>query len=542
MHFTLTGGILVVLMGYILIVLAIAFPTYHHSRSFNTFALGTRPFGGLLSGAAACVSDMGGFLFLALPGTIFAYGLWGVPIILGIVLGLCLFWRLLPARLLAPELGKEVNSIPDYLARASGDTTPIVKIAFSVAQAIALTLYLCAGYAALSVIASIVFSTSYQVGLIIAMALIMLMAFLGGFQTHRRVNLVSLSFILIALVLLPIVLFVTHGQAAFSGEAVRPLMDIAPADMAQSIFSVFGWALGYLGLSPLMLHVMGTRSPKGLKGMRRTSIIVSTVLLLLSCAIGFMGRALLYPQLNAANAEIAYPVLATMDGTPIFIAGILICGAIAAVFSSGVTHLSTLSASFSWDIYLTLRENASDRELTWVARITTVIVAIIAYFLAGDQTQGIMQRVIVAWSALGATLGPAVALCAFYKKTNSTGLVAALAAGALSILILNMLPPLADWGIAVLVAAFAIAMVFGVVFSHMAPLKRRFAPESVAAPAAIVTVEEEAQEIEEPDEADNSVEDSEEAQEELPQESSQENIAQAIPQQEQETIQEEPSS
>ena len=542
MHFTLTGGILVVLMGYILIVLAIAFPTYHHSRSFNTFALGTRPFGGLLSGAAACVSDMGGFLFLALPGAIFAYGLWGVPIVGGILLGLCLFWRLLPARLLAPELGKEVNSIPDYLSRASGDTTSIVKIAFSAAQAIALTLYLCAGYAALSVIASIVFSTSYQVGLIIAMALIMLMAFLGGFQTHRRVNLVSLSFIFIALVLLPIVLFIAHGQAAFSGEALAPLMDMAPADVAQSIFSAFGWALGYLGLSPLMLHVMGTRSPKGLKGMRRTSIIVSAVLLLLSCAIGFIGRTLLYPQLNAANAEIAYPVLATLDDTPVFIAGILICGAIAAVFSSGVTHLSTLSASFSWDIYLTLRENASDRELTWVARITAVIVAIIAYFLAGDQTQGIMQRVIVAWSALGATLGPAVALCAFYKKTNSTGLVAALAAGALSILILNMLPPLADWGIAVLVIAFTIAMVFGVVFSHMAPLKRRFAPESAAAPAAIITVEEDAQETEEPGEADSSVEDIEQVQEAPPQESSQEDIAQAIPQQEQETIQEEPSS
>ena len=94
------------------------------------------------------------------------------------------------------------------------------------------------------------------------------------------------------------------------------------------------------------------------------------------------------------------------------------------------------SSSFTSDIYKPVfRKKASDKEVVWIGRITILIVAVVAYFIAsakGSGAQAIMDMVENAWGGFGASFGPVVILSLFWKRMTYKGAVAGITAGALT--------------------------------------------------------------------------------------------------------------
>ncbi len=107
-----------------------------------------------------------------------------------------------------------------------------------------------------------------------------------------------------------------------------------------------------------------------------------------------------------------------------FVAGIFLCGILAAIMSTADSQLLVTASSVSEDIYKgVVNKEASDKKVLMVSRITVVVVAIIAYIIALNPNNSIMGLVSNAWAGFGAAFGPLVVLSLFWKRTNKPGVV-----------------------------------------------------------------------------------------------------------------------
>ena len=70
-----------------------------------------------------------------------------------------------------------------------------------------------------------------------------------------------------------------------------------------------------------------------------------------------------------------------------------------------------------------------------IARITVVVVSIVAIFLASDPNSSVFGIVSFAWAGFGAAFGPVILCALFWKRTNKQGAIAGMIAGGLTIFI-----------------------------------------------------------------------------------------------------------
>ena len=107
---------------------------------------------------------------------------------------------------------------------------------------------------------------------------------------------------------------------------------------------------------------------------------------------------------------------------------------------------------------------ANDKKVLMIGRITTLAVAVIAFFIAWDPNSSIMGLVSDAWAGLGSAFGPLVVCALFWKRTNLPGAVAGIVSGGLFVIIWDYLPiaggqtPYAATGIYSLLLGFFISL------------------------------------------------------------------------------------
>ena len=113
----------------------------------------------------------------------------------------------------------------------------------------------------------------------------------------------------------------------------------------------------------------------------------------------------------------------------------------------------------------------TEKQTMLIARLTVVVIAVIALFLASDPDSNVFQIVSFAWAGFGATFGPAILCALFWKRSNRFGIMAGLVAGGAMIFIWKFLvKPLGGiWNIYELLPAFLVACVVIVVVSLATP-------------------------------------------------------------------------
>ena len=248
-----------------------------------------------------------------------------------------------------------------------------------------------------------------------------------------------------------------------------------------NIVSTVAWGLGYCGMPHILIRFMAIRSEKELKKSSAIAIVWVVLSLGFTIAIGLLGRAFLYPEIlgvteGAPSAESVFIEMIQkvfIEKIPIpLIAGLFICGILAAVMSTADSQLLVCSSSVSKDIYQNiLNPEASDKKVLNVARMTTFGVAVVAFFIAWDPNSSIMDLVSDAWAGLGAAFGPLVVMSLFWRRTNLPGAVAGLVSGAATVLIWDYLPIVNGQtignatGIYSLLVGFVISLFFIVIVS-----------------------------------------------------------------------------
>ena len=115
-----------------------------------------------------------------------------------------------------------------------------------------------------------------------------------------------------------------------------------------------------------------------------------------------------------------------------WLAGILICAAIAAMMSTADTQLLVCSSALCEDLYRRcLGNEPGEKTLLLFSRIFTFIICIIALYIAKTGDKTIMAMVSYAWGGLGSSFGPIVILSLYWKKLTRHGVIVGLLFGSI---------------------------------------------------------------------------------------------------------------
>ena len=429
---------------------------YHRTKSSSDYFLGGRKLGGWVAAMSAQASDMSGWLLMGLPGAIYAAGTGQIWIGVGLAIGTALNWIFISKRLRRYTIvsGNSVT-LPTYFQNRFKSDNKLLSIVAALFIMIFFLVYTASGFSAVTKLFVEVFNLDYVLALTIGAVVIVGYTFLGGFLAVCWTDFLQGMLMLAALLTIPIL---AVGLLGGPGETLSLLETTAPANYlnpflnadgsritAVELISQLAWALGYFGMPHILVRFMAIRSDAEVKKSRVIAIIWVVLALFAATLAGIIGRVYLNtPLVDGATENVFINSILQMFTEHWYLpllAGVLLCGILAAAMSTADSQLLVTASSFSEDIYKgIIDKNATNKRMIWIGRITVLVVAVVAYIIALNPNNSVMGLVSNAWSGFGSAFGATVLLSLFWKRTNYHGAVAGVVSGGLTVIIWDYLP------------------------------------------------------------------------------------------------------
>ena len=180
---------------------------------------------------------------------------------------------------------------------------------------------------------------------------------------------------------------------------------------------------------------MAIRSADEMPVARRVAMGWVIVVLLAAVVVGLAGAAIIAPPLAGPDTEKVFIQMSTTHLHPV-LAGICLSGILAAIMSTASAQLLVASSAFAQDFYKGLfRRDPGRAELLWVGRGAVLAIALLAYVLALDPDNKVLDLVAWAWAGFGAAFGPAIVLSLYWPRMTRNGALAGMIAGGLTVIL-----------------------------------------------------------------------------------------------------------
>lgn len=437
-------GQLITLSLYFVLMLGIGLYAWRKSTdSSEGYLLGGRQLSPAVAALSAGASDMSGWLLLGLPGALYAAGLVEAWIGIGLFAGALVNWIVVAPRLReqTERLGNALT-IPEYLANRFPDAALALRVVSALIIVIFFAVYTASGLVAGGKLFDTSFAglfgdvsgmSDYMLGIWLTAGVVLAYTMVGGFLAVSLTDFVQGCIMVVALVLMPlVVMFGPGGSAGESLTQVQPgFLDIGFNLTTIGFLSAVAWGLGYFGQPHIIVRFMAIRSVKEVPAARNIGMAWMFVCLLGAIGVGLAGRA--YAVRNGIaveDPETIFIVLAELLFHPL-ITGFLLAALLAAVMSTISSQLLVSSSSLTEDFYkVFLRKQASERESVTVGRISVLLVALVAIWIASDPESEVLGLVSNAWAGFGAAFGPLILLSLTWGRMTGAGAVAGLVTGA----------------------------------------------------------------------------------------------------------------
>ncbi|MBF6177623.1 sodium/proline symporter PutP [Nocardia otitidiscaviarum] len=446
---------------YLVAMVAIGVWVYRRTATLADFALGGRKLNAPTAALSAQASDMSGWLLLGLPGAVYAAGIGATWIAVGLAVGTYLNWLFVAPRLRTyTERAGNAVSLSSYFESRFEDRTRLLRVVSALVILVFFTVYVASGLVAGGVLFEEVFGVDSTLAITVAVLVIVLYAFLGGFLAVSFTDVVQGLLMFFALVLVPIVAVAGFGGLGAVRDALRDktpdLMDMgAEASFADGVWgdggslgfvaivSLLAWGLGYFGQPHILARFMGIRSADDVPTARRIGMSWVLITLTAACLVGLIGVVALDEPLD--NPETVFIALTQQELAP-WIAGLVLAAVLAAIMSTADSQLLVSSTALTEDFYHAfLNRDASERVLVWVGRAAVVAVAVVAYVMALSGG-AVLDIVAYAWAGFGAAFGPVILLSLYWPRMTAAGAMAGILGGAITVVVWRQVDALADTG------------------------------------------------------------------------------------------------
>ena len=443
---------------YLIGMLAIGIAMYYRTSDLSDYVLGGRSLGPGVAALSAGASDMSGWLLLGLPGAVYASGFSEAWMGVGLAIGAYLNWQFVAKRLrVYTEVASDSITVPDFLANRFKDESHLLRVISSIVILIFFLFYTSSGMVAGAKLFEASFGLPYQAALWIGALVVVGYTLLGGFLAVSWTDFIQGSLMFLALVIIPIVAISKMGGWGASIDAVGEIepsnLNMVSGVSLMAIISAAAWGLGYFGQPHIIVRFMAIRSPKDVPLARFIGTSWMVIGLYGAIFTGLIGLAYISTADPAALADIGAKVTeengmqVLEDPEKVFIvfsqilfhpivAGILLAGILSAIMSTIDSQLLVSSSAVAEDIYRALfKKEASAKELVWVGRIATLLIALVAVLIATDPESGVLELVEYAWAGFGASFGPTIVLALFWRRITRNGALAGIIVGALTVII-----------------------------------------------------------------------------------------------------------
>ena len=442
-------GTLITLALYFLLMIGIGLFAWKRSTDTSEgYMLAGRNLHPAVAALSAGASDMSGWLLLGLPGALYAAGLVEAWIGIGLFVGAVANWIIVAPRLRqqTEELGNALT-IPEFLANRFPDKAKTLRVVSGLVIVVFFTVYTAAGLVGGGKLFETAFAnilpatgmSDYMMGIWITALVVLAYTMVGGFLAVSLTDFVQGCIMVVALVLMPLV--VMFGPGGTAGGSIEAVAASQPGflSMTQGLtflgfVSAVTWGLGYFGQPHIIVRFMAIRSLPEVATARNIGLVWMFVCLIGSLGIGLAGRA--YADRNGIvvdDPETIFILLADLLFHPL-VTGFLLAALLAAIMSTISSQLLVSSSSLTEDFYrLFLRRDASEREAVNVGRISVLVVALAAIFVASDPESEVLGLVSNAWAGFGAAFGPLILLGLTWPRMTGTGALAGLIVGAATV-------------------------------------------------------------------------------------------------------------
>lgn len=442
---------------FLLAMVAVGFWTYQDTLTFSDFALGGRRLSATVAALSAGASDMSGWLFLGLPGAVYAAGIGATWIAVGLALGTYLNWLLVAPRLRTyTELAGDAKTLSAYLEERFEDGSRMLRLLSATVTVVFFTVYVASGLLAGGVLFESIFGGGFEFALTVFAVVIVVYTVLGGFRAVSLTHSVQATVMFGAAVALPAIgvgllggFGALHGLLTHKSAALLDMGAKAGFDGSRwtsghplgivAVISLLAWGLGYFGQPHILVRFMSIRSTREIPKARRIGVSWVIVCLAGASLVGLVGIAALDQPLE--NPETVFIALCTQLVNP-WIAGLLLLGVLAAIKSTADSQLLVSAMALTEDFFRAfVRRQASDAALVLTARATVVAVAVVAYVIALSGG-AVLDIVAYAWAGFGAAFGPVILLSLYWPRMTRAGAMAGIVTGAVTVVLWKQIDPL----------------------------------------------------------------------------------------------------
>ena len=499
--------LIVVIAVYLLGMLIVGILCSRDTKDVGDFYLGGRKLGPLVTAMSAESSDMSSYLLMGVPGLAYTTGIgeagWTA---IGLIIGTYLNWLFVSKRLRNYSVvANNSITLPDFFKNRYKDNSNILLIVSAIAIIVFFVPYTASGFAACGKLFNSLFGANYYAALIISAVVIVGYTSTGGFLAASHTDFIQSIIMIIALMAAVIFGVETAGGIDAVADNARNLAGLVDLTKLHdntvaggsgsmdfgffSIVTTLAWGLGYFGMPHILLRFMAINDPNKLKLSRRVATVWVTISLSVAVFIGIVGRAMteegklknLIMKGDEANSSTTAETLIVklahlMSDKGIFLliilGGIILAGILASTMSTADSQLIAASSAVSENIiHDVFKIELNERKQMIIARLTLIVISVIAVILALNPNSNVFTIVSFAWAGFGAVFGPVMLFSLFWKRTNKYGAIAGMISGGVMVFFWKfVIRPLGGvWNLYELAPAFLLACICIVVVSLLTP-------------------------------------------------------------------------
>ena len=442
-----------ILFAYFAILFVIGVVASRRIESLADFYVGGKKLGYWVVAFSARATGESAWLLLGLTGMGALVGLSAFWVVLGEVLGVAISWFLMAKRFKRQTDAFDSITIPDYLVSRLGPRTHTLRILAATALSVFVTIYVSAQIDATGKAFESFLSLNYYWGILLGFGIVVVYIYSGGFIAVAWSDLFQGLMMLGALVVLPIVAFVSLPAPS---EFLPRLAAIEPGLASiwgkggfstENLFAAIAFlaiGVGFLGAPQVYVRFMAIKSEAEIA--KGAWVAIGFTILTDSSAvlIGMLGRLILTGGGQDAGTtlgnggEHVLPLLVNHLFGPLLI-GIYIAAVLSAIMSTVDSLLIVASSALTRDFYeQILHPEIKQEALAGLSRKVTLLLAFAALALAlvvsaVSPTRTVFWFAIFGWNGIAAVFCPVIVLSLFWRGYSAQGAIASMVTGFVSV-------------------------------------------------------------------------------------------------------------
>lgn len=454
------------LVLYYVVVLGIGYWAMRRGggETLEGYLLGGRQVGPLTTALTLQSTSMSGYMFLGAGGLGFSQGYWAMWFAVGDIGGGVINLSVIGRRM--RKLSQMFGALTaiEYLEKRY--PSPAVRMFAGVLTVFLLGFYVLAQFIAGGKGMALVTGIPYPLALAIAVGIILVYTFMGGYLAVAYTD-----FFQSIIMLIGVMWIVLAALAELGGFTAA---NLAIAEVDPTLLSMWGrdlgfqgqwgvvagalliFSIGYMGWPHVVTRHMAMSSPATARRAGAWATLWNLFFVPAPYLVGIMA-ILILPDLadpEMAIFEVAGKLL------PAAVTGLVMAAIMAAIMSTADSLLLQTGSIASRDLFERfIKPDATEKQMVLVSRGLVLAIAVIGYFVALIEPPSVFAVVIFATSVMGSAFLPAFVCAVWWPKANTPGALSSMVVGASVAFV---------WEFADLVSATQLApMLVGVVSSSV---------------------------------------------------------------------------